>query len=139
MLIDPAKPGGARALDRLEHEAIIWLTTVTPDGQPQSSPIWFVWRDDEIVVYSLAVTPRVTNIAANPRVALNLNSTPDGDEVLSIDGEARIDRDARPSKDDAEYIAKYRSLLDSYGWTPERLSAGYPLAIRIRPLRARYF
>ena len=78
MVIDPAKPSGAHALQRLEREAIIWLTTVTPEGQPQSSPIWFVWRDEEILVYSLAETPRVTNIEANPRVALNLNSTPTG-------------------------------------------------------------
>jgi hypothetical protein len=30
---------------RLKSEPMIWLTTVTPSGQPQSTPVWFLWQD----------------------------------------------------------------------------------------------
>jgi len=42
--LDPATEGGAMALGRLDTELMAWVTTVNPDGQPQSSPIWFLWQ-----------------------------------------------------------------------------------------------
>ena len=33
-------------------EKIAWLTTVDPDGQPQASPIWFLWDDGEVLLFS---------------------------------------------------------------------------------------
>ena len=74
---------------RLDEELVVWLTTVNAAGQPQTSPVWFLVEDESIVVYSLAQTPRTRNIAANPRVSLNLNSTPSGGEVVIIEGAPR--------------------------------------------------
>jgi hypothetical protein len=34
---------GASAEQRLQDEKTIWLTTVAADGQPQSSPVGFLW------------------------------------------------------------------------------------------------
>ncbi len=39
-ILDPDKPKHAAADGRLASEPIIWLTTVTPSGQPQSTPVW---------------------------------------------------------------------------------------------------
>jgi hypothetical protein len=66
--LDPATEGGAKALRRLETELMGWLTTVNPGGQPQSSPIWFLWRDGEVVIYSHRRAPRNDNVVANARV-----------------------------------------------------------------------
>ena len=33
--------------ERLRSEPIMWMTTVTPDGRPQPSPIWFLWSGAE--------------------------------------------------------------------------------------------
>ena len=41
-------PDSGRATERLDHEVIGWLTTVTAKGRPQSSAVWFVARDDAI-------------------------------------------------------------------------------------------
>ena len=39
--------------DRLRSNLIAWLTTVRPDGQPDSVPVWFLVREDEtILVYT---------------------------------------------------------------------------------------
>jgi PPOX class probable F420-dependent enzyme len=123
--------------ERLDREVVIWMTTVDQAGQPQSSIVWFLAEADGFVVYSLARTPRARNIRANPRVCLALNSDPTGDGLVIIEGEATIVEDGVPASDDLEYIAKYRPLIDSYGWTPESFARDYPLRIHVRPTRLR--
>ncbi len=134
---DPATEAGAQVIERLERELIAWLTTVSPAGQPQSSPIWFLWADGDILMYSRLGAPRTRNVAAQPRVSLNLNTDGDGDEVVTFEAEARIDPDAPPASAVPGFIAKYRRLLDEYGWSAEKFSADYPTTIRIRPTRLR--
>jgi len=114
---------------------VLWLTTVRTDGQPQASPVWFVVDDGEFVVFSRSGTPRVRNIATNPRVSLNLDSNEGGD-VLTIEGEARI-VDGPPSTESAAYQHKYGTRMAQLGYTPESFAAGYPVAIRVRPKRWR--
>jgi len=135
--LDPSTEGGAKALRRLETELMGWLTTVDPEGQPQASPIWFLWRDGEVVIYSHIRAPRNANLETNPRVAFNLNTDPDGDEVVTMEGEARIDLSLPPSSADDAFQAKHRHMLDRYGWTPEWLAENYPVPIVISPTRWR--
>ena len=136
-MIDTGTKAGARAMERLREDRVGWLTTVTPDGQPQSSPVWFLWEDDDLVVMSLATTPRVANILANPRVAFNLNSTPGGGEVVTIEGEARIVGEPLAEETLAAYWAKYDASLADEGWSRETFRVDYPVVIRIRPTHAR--
>jgi PPOX class probable F420-dependent enzyme len=138
-MIDPTTDAGARAADRLRTELIAWLTTVTPDGQPQSSPVWFLWEDGEIVVCSLATTPRVRNVRANPRVAVSLNSDAEGGDVVTLEGEARIEGMELTAATEVAYRAKYEAKIAEYGWTWESFRRDYPVVVRIRPTRARIF
>ncbi|MBI3750417.1 MAG: pyridoxamine 5'-phosphate oxidase family protein, partial [Chloroflexi bacterium] len=71
---DPAKPAHAHALERLRGDRIAWLTTVTPEGQPQTMPIWFIWTDadegpGEILVYGDRRARRNRNLESNDRVS----------------------------------------------------------------------
>ena len=100
---------GHRALERLERERIGWLTTVTPDGQPQTLPIWFVWEAGTILVYGKKVAVRNRNLRLNPRVSFHLADR-EGDDIVEIEGEAALDPDAPPSKDHPAYAAKYAEL-----------------------------
>jgi PPOX class probable F420-dependent enzyme len=136
-MIDGTTEPGARALDRLGRELVIWLTTVAPSGQPQSAPVWFLWEDDAILVYSVKGSARARNIAGQPRVALNLNSSPGGGDLVVLEGEAVLDPSIPASSDHPAYAAKYRPLLDEYGWTPEYFATEYPDPIRIRVTKAR--
>ena len=72
------------ARDRLDTDAIAWLTTVRPNGQPQTSPVWFLRRDNEILIYSLPDTARASNISTNPRVALNLDGNGQGGAIVTV-------------------------------------------------------
>ena len=42
--------GNARARQRLDEELIAWMTTVRPDGRPQTLPVWFLVEGEEILV-----------------------------------------------------------------------------------------
>src|SRR5260221_1150626 len=132
-MLDPASEAGARTLDRLEHELMGWMTTVNPDGQPQSSPIWFLWQDGTILVYSHVRAPRNANVEANPRVTFNLNTDADRDDVATIEGEAPINLALPPSSDNPAFQAKHGHMLERYGWTPQWLAENYPVPIVITP------
>ncbi len=126
-----------QAARRLELESIGWMTTVTPDGTPLASPVWFLFDGAGILVYSKAGTPRTANIAANRRVSFHLDGDGIGGGVVVIEGDAVIDEDAPKSYDDPAYMTKYQRFLDSHGWTPEWFSENYPVPIRITPTRIR--
>ncbi|MFI5293329.1 MAG: pyridoxamine 5'-phosphate oxidase family protein [Candidatus Limnocylindrales bacterium] len=136
-IIDPASKAGARALERLEAELIGWLTTTNPDRQPQSSPIWFQWTGDEVLVYSGKRAPRNGNVPDRPLVSFNLNTDSVGGDVVTMEGEARIDPAYAPAHENPAYVAKYQGLLDEYGWTAEYFAGEYPVAILVRPTRWR--
>lgn len=122
---------------RLQQELIVWLTTVTATGRPQTSPVWFLWEGDEFLIYSLADTARVRNLRANPHVALNFDGDGVGGAVVTFEGVARVVADAPPACAVAEYVEKYRDEMTRHGWTPEEFSRRYPVAIRITPQRVR--
>lgn len=122
---------------RLEQEPVIWMTTVRPDGQPQTSAVWFLLEGDEILVYSKDGTIRNRNVATNPKVALNLDGDRGGGAVLTMEGTARIVSEAPAPKDHPEYLEKYQRRIAGNGWTPEIFSRDYPVAIRIEVEKVR--
>ena len=136
-MLDLDSPAGARADRRLRSEQILWLTTVRADGQPQSSPVWFLWDGETLLVFSQPDAQKLRNLAGNPRVAVHLESGGTGDEVVTIDGTAAVDPDAPPSDQIEEYRVKYRDGVQALGWTPARLARDFSVAIRIRPTRVR--
>jgi PPOX class probable F420-dependent enzyme len=135
--LDPAIPEHAHAIDRLAVETVGWLTTVDPAGDPHASPVWYLWEDGEVLLYSRTRAPRNGFVAAHPTVAFNLNTDPTGDDVVTMEGVARIDPDAPPAHEHPVYLAKYAGRIAGYGWTPEWFSEAYAVAMRITPTRWR--
>jgi len=135
--LDPSTEGGAHALERLATERMGWLTSVAPDGQPQSLPIWFIWTDGEVFLYSRKTAKRNANIEADPRVSFNLDTRKDGDDVVAMEGTARFDPDGPLCSQYPEYLAKYRDKLEEYGWEADYMDRVYPVIIRVTPNRWR--
>lgn len=123
--------------ERLDGELIAWMTTVNAAGQPQTSAVWFLIQDEVIVIYSLAKTPRTRNIQSNPRVCLNLNSTPTGGDVVIIEGTAELIDAGPAANQDEQYVAKYREPMEDLGMTPESFAGDYPVRIHVQPTRLR--
>ena len=126
----------ARARRRLDSELIAWMTTVHPDGRPQTSPVWFLVERDEVLVYS-ADTVRVRNIGANPAVAMNLDGNGRGGDIVTWEGSARVVPGEPPASANEAYVTKYQAAMERNGWSPERFSELYPIAIRVRFERGR--
>ncbi len=122
---------------RLDSEPLIWMTTVTPTGRPQPSPVWFLWNGEDIRMFSKDNTARLRNIAGNPHVSLNLDGDGRGGAIVVIEGAAHIERDHPPASAMPEYIEKYQEFLNKYGWTATSFSADYPVPVIIRPTRLR--
>ncbi|MCJ7780851.1 MAG: TIGR03667 family PPOX class F420-dependent oxidoreductase [Acidimicrobiia bacterium] len=129
---------GARAVERLEWERIGWLTTVAADGTPQTSPIWFLWDGDEFLLYSLD-SARVRNLTSKARVSLNLDGNGMGEDIVVVEGTARLDETAPTAAENPAYLAKYEPVMDEYGWTPEWFAGRYSVPIRITPTKYRYW
>jgi PPOX class probable F420-dependent enzyme len=133
--LDPS--ARARADRRLRSELVLWLTTVRADGQPQASPVWFLWDGETLLIFSQPSAQKLRNLAANPRVAVHVDTDEAGEDVLTIEGTAAVDPDAPPSDQLEEYQAKYRDGIRAIGMTPEQLAGDYSVAVRIRPTHAR--
>lgn len=144
MILDPAVPAQAHVLERLARERIAWLTTVTPDGQPQTVPIWFLWipapdeaggGDGEILVYGDRRARRNRNLEANDRVSFALRTDEHGADVAVIEGRATMDPSYPPLYDNPAYVTKYRESIDRNLGGPRRMAETYDVPIRIRPTR----
>jgi PPOX class probable F420-dependent enzyme len=134
VIFDPETPKGAHALERLATDSAAWLTSVTPEGQPQSMPVWFTWDGTEIVVYGDHRAKRNANLAVNPKVGFHLPDNGRGQDIVVIEGEARVDPDFPGVPDNAAYLAKYGAAIDGMGGAAT-FAETYNVPIRITPTR----
>jgi PPOX class probable F420-dependent enzyme len=113
-----------RVEGRLRSNLIAWLTTVRPDGQPVTVPVWFVLRDDEtILVYSGPEKEKLRNIAVNPKVSFALDVTDIGRNIVRLEGTARRARDQPSANEHPAYLAKYTERLAAMFGTPDEFAA----------------
>jgi PPOX class probable F420-dependent enzyme len=135
--VDPNDPKHAAVDTRLRAGLVVWLTTVTATGQPQTTPVWYHWDGETFLFYSQPGRPKLANIAANPRVSLHPVGAADAEDAVTIEGTAALDASAPPSDQIPEYITKYLVLIDGFGWTPASFAADYSVAVRVTPTRFR--
>ena len=138
-MVDTNTNAGKLAEERLRHDEIVWLTTVSPKGQPQSVPVWFYWDGETVLIYSQPNQAKIRNIQQNPRVALNFNSDPQGGHVVRMEGRAEIDESVGLATDVPAMIEKYREGITRIGSKPEDFAQGYSVAIRVTPTKVTGF
>ena len=135
LMVDLTSEAGRRAEQRLRQDSVIWLTTVNADGQPQSSPVWFLWENGALLLHSKP-DRKVRNIRGHPRVALHLNDDHGGD-VVTIEGRAEVLAGDSAANVRPAYLDKYREGIKQLGTTPEQFVADYSVAFRVTPTRVR--
>jgi PPOX class probable F420-dependent enzyme len=121
---------------RLRANLMAWLTTVRPDGRPDSVPVWFLLREDEtFLVYSQAAKIKLRNIGLNPQVALGLDVTDIGRDIIRVEGTAEHVPGFPRADQVPEYLAKYTERMGANFRTPERFAEMFPEALVITPRR----
>ena len=121
---------------RLETADVGWITTVNGAGQPQASPVWFVWDGGAIHIATRPGAPKIRNVQTNPLVAFHVDGAGPGDVVVSIEG--RAEECDRLEVADA-YATKYAGGIDRLGITPGEYFEDFSSALRIVPDRWRVF
>lgn len=127
-------PGLAELLD---SDLVGFITAVDSGGQPQTSPVWFVRDDEDIVVFNKPTTPRLRAIESNPKVAFNLRGDIRAGGAVLIEGVAKHEPDMAPPRDFPGYVDKYAREIERLGWTPESFGDDYAAGIRILVTRVR--
>jgi PPOX class probable F420-dependent enzyme len=127
----------AWAREHIESDIVAWLTTVAPDGRPQTSVISFLHEDGTILFYSEPDKPKLRNLAHSPLVSFALQSDPYGDHYLIIEGTAAIDSSVPPSDRHPAYYAKYLEPHAHWGMDVQEVARDFSVPIRIVPRRVR--
>lgn len=136
-LLSHLSPGDRERVDaRLAQNLMAWLTTVRPDQQPTSVPVWFLWQEDgTILLYSRPGTPKLRNIAANPKVSLALDVTDIGRNVVRLEGVAKQADGVPAANEHPAYLAKYTERIAALFDTPERFAELFSTAVLITPTK----
>jgi PPOX class probable F420-dependent enzyme len=50
----------------------VHLTTLRPDGAPQSRPVWTIVHDDRVVFFTQPASAKARHLARDPRVGLSV-------------------------------------------------------------------
>jgi PPOX class probable F420-dependent enzyme len=87
-----------------------WVSTTRPDGRPHATPVWGIWLEGVFMFAAGRSSRKSRNLAANPAVAVHLES---GDDVVILEGvvEELEDSDLAGRYADA-YEAKYQFRPD---------------------------
>ena len=114
-------------LDLLTRPVHGVLTTMGPDGQPQSSLVWVDVQDGVAVVNTTLERQKGRNMVANPKVSLLVVDPGNTSRYIQIRGDAELTTDAALDHLDA-ITRKYTSHPAFYGYV-------YPVEQRARETR----
>jgi PPOX class probable F420-dependent enzyme len=123
-------------LQRLSDDLVVWLTTVSPEGQPQTSPVWFLWADGRFLIYSQPHATKVGNLRANPKVSLTLRTDETASSYVTFEGVAELP-DGPRGDEVPGYLQKYEPLIAGEGWTVEWMTGEYSQPVVVSPTRVR--
>ncbi len=133
---DAADPVHARLLDRLRAEEIGWLGSTGRDGYPHAVPVWFLWHDDTVLIFSSPGAAKVKNLRADPRALFHLEGGPRGEHLQLLQGTVEFSdwpTSAWLEQVGDAFLQKYAEGIVEFGATPESFAADYPLALVFRP------
>ncbi|MBA2634334.1 MAG: pyridoxamine 5'-phosphate oxidase family protein [Chloroflexi bacterium] len=119
----------------LRTDAVVWLSSVRPDGRPHLVPVWFHWDGKRIVAFSKPNARKVGNLRDQPFVMLAVGTPGPDFEVELIEATAELPSTPASAVMPTGFGAKYRELLRRAGLTVQRYAEVYSQPIVLRPTR----
>ncbi len=118
-----------RFLDAPQRFATI--ATINPDGSPHQTVVWFLVRDDTLVLNSLVGRRWPTNLLRDPRASLCIE---DGLDYLVLRGEASpVDDPGQAQADIAEMARRYETAEDAEEMIERTFAPQRRISFMVRP------
>ena len=120
----------SHVVQRLTDALHYWVCTTGPGGRPHTTPVWGVMLDGTLYFDGSPETRRGRNLAANPAVAVHLES---GTDVVVVHGDAHEVHGAGSDfyvRLSSAYCTKYGSL--GYEPSPDTWATGGLYAVTPR-------
>lgn len=122
-----ARPIPGSHLDLLTRPLYAVLTTMGPNGQPQSSLVWVDVQDEVAVVNTTLERQKARNMVANPKVSLLVVDPENTSRYIQIRGDAELTTEGALDHLDA-ITRKYTGYPAFYGYV-------HPIEQRARETR----
>ncbi|MFJ8626596.1 PPOX class F420-dependent oxidoreductase [Kitasatospora sp. NPDC093550] len=103
-----------RAKALIDGKSFAVVSTIQPDGSPQSSVVWVKRDGDDILFSTVEGRRKHLNLKRDPRVSILLNPADSPYEYLEARGEVTMTTEGGRELID-ELAAKYRGV-DKYTW-----------------------
>ena len=136
-MVDPQRPGddagSARVETLLDREAVVWLSTVRPDGRPHLIPIWFLWDGHAVLFASKPQACKVTNLRSRADCMLAVGDPMADFDVALIEARAELASMATTELLTAGLLAKYGERMRAADLTAGRFAETYSQVVRIVP------
>ena len=79
--------------DLLDSTALAHVATIGPEGEPQSTPVWFDWDGRYLRFSQTAQRQKVRNLRRDPRIAVSIVDPANPYRYVEVRGIARIEPD----------------------------------------------
>jgi PPOX class probable F420-dependent enzyme len=91
------------------------MATIGPNGDPQSTPVWFGWDGNCVLLTMTKTAQKYLNLQRDPRLALSIVDSKNANRYLEIRGHVvRIDEDL--DRHFVNSLAKKYLNQDVYPW-----------------------
>ncbi|WP_433506069.1 pyridoxamine 5'-phosphate oxidase family protein [Pseudonocardia halophobica] len=124
-------PQDAATAARLAHEPILWLSTVDRTARPHTAPVWFLFADPRIVVFSRPDTAKVGRMRRNPAVGFSLDSAAGGTDIVLGEGDATLAGADDVVDDLAPFEEKYHVLLGAQSFAEWLRTFSQPVVVTV--------
>lgn len=99
--------------DILDEPGFAHLASLGPEGEPQSHPVWYEFRDGELKISTTKQRQKYRNVRRDPRVAVTITDPDDPYRYLEIRGEV-TDIEDDPEKEFIDALADRYLGADEY-------------------------
>ena len=79
--------------DILASTTLAHVATLGPRGEPQSTPVWFIWDGQHLKFSQTTTRQKYRNLRRDPRIAVSLVDPHNPNRSLEIRGVARLEED----------------------------------------------
>lgn len=122
---------------RLRSNLIAWFTSVRDDGQPTTIPVWFLVRDDDVLMYTTPGARKLRNLRENPKVVLSLDVTDVGRDNIRIEGVVTTAVNEPAADQNPAYLAKYMERMAAMFGDAATFSAAFSVPLIVTPSKVR--